>query len=44
MTEQILIVDDEAGFLEIMRERLANRGIDADTSESAEEVLAKIEN
>ena len=44
MTEKILIVDDETAFLEVMRERLASRGIDADTSESAEEALAKIEN
>ena len=43
MTEKILIVDDEKGFLEVMRERLATRGIDADTSESAEEALSKIE-
>ena len=43
MTEKILIVDDETDFLEVMRERLATRGIDADTSESADEALEKIE-
>ena len=43
MSERILIVDDETEFLEVIRERLATRGIEADTSESAEEALAKIE-
>jgi DNA-binding NtrC family response regulator len=44
MTDKILIVDDETDFLEIMRERLAIRGVDADTSASAEDALKKIEN
>ena len=43
MTEKILIVDDETEFLEVIRERLATRGIEADTSKSAEEALVKIE-
>jgi len=44
MTEKILIVDDEKDFLDVISERLASRGIDADTSESAEEAISKIEN
>ena len=44
MTDRILLVDDEPEFLEIMRERLANRDIIVDTSDSAEEAFQKIQN
>ncbi len=44
MTDRILLVDDEPEFLEIMRERLANRDIIVDTSGSAEDAYEKIKN
>jgi DNA-binding NtrC family response regulator len=43
VTEKILLIDDETDFLDVMQERLAIHGVDADTSESAEEALKKIE-
>ena len=42
MTDKILIVDDETDFLDIMRERLSARGVDADTSDNAKDALTKI--
>ena len=32
MSERILIVDDEADFLEVMAERMSNRGIEVTTA------------
>jgi DNA-binding NtrC family response regulator len=43
MTDRILLVDDEPEFLEVMRERLENRDIIVDTSDSAEDAFQKIQ-
>ncbi|MFH1983909.1 MAG: response regulator [Pseudomonadota bacterium] len=43
MTTKVLLVDDELDFLEVMRERLANRGMQVSTSTSAVEALAQLE-
>jgi len=43
MTEKVLLVDDEADFLELMEERLVARGIEVSKSISAEDALARIE-
>jgi DNA-binding NtrC family response regulator len=39
MTEKVLIVDDEKDFLEIIAERLAMRGMDVSTANSADDAL-----
>jgi DNA-binding NtrC family response regulator len=43
MTTKVLLVDDELDFLDVMRERLANRGMEVSTSASAVEALAQLE-
>jgi len=42
MTERILLVDDDEDLLEIVSERLINRGMHVDTAGSAEEALNRI--
>ncbi|MEA3232300.1 MAG: response regulator [Thermodesulfobacteriota bacterium] len=44
MSERILLVDDEEEFLDIMSERMRNRGMEVVTASSAKEALEKIEN
>ena len=43
MSERVLLVDDEEEFLDIMSERMRNRGIEVTTASSAKEALKKIE-
>ncbi len=43
MTEKILLVDDEADFLEALSERMRTRGMDVTTSGSAKEALEAVE-
>ncbi len=43
MGEQVLIVDDEKDFLEIIAERLGERGMDVSTATSAEDALLLVE-
>jgi len=43
MTEKILLVDDEADFLEALSERMRARGMDVATSTSAREALETVE-
>ena len=43
MTEKILLVDDEADFLEALSERMRARGMDVATSASAREALETVE-
>jgi DNA-binding NtrC family response regulator len=43
MTENVLIVDDEKDFLDIIAERIGARGIDVSTASSAEDALKMIE-
>ena len=43
MGERILLVDDEEEFLDIMSERMRNRGMEVVTASSAKEALEKIE-
>ena len=43
MTERILLVDDEAEFLEALSERMRSRGMDVSTSGSAKEALQRVE-
>lgn len=43
MNERVLLVDDEVEFLEIMSERMRNRGMDVVTATSAKEALELIE-
>jgi DNA-binding NtrC family response regulator len=38
----VLLVDDEEKFLDVLSKRLGTRGIDADTATSGEEALLKI--
>jgi len=38
----VLLVDDEEKFLDVLSKRLGTRGIDADTATSGEEALIKI--
>ncbi len=38
----VLLVDDEEKFLDVLSQRLGTRGIDADTATSGEEALIKI--
>ncbi|MBF0232925.1 MAG: response regulator [Desulfamplus sp.] len=42
MSEKILLIDDETEFLEIMAERMQNRGMDVTTVSSPKEALAKV--
>jgi len=44
MSERVLLVDDEEEFLDIMSERMRNRGMEVVTASSAREALEKIEN
>lgn len=44
MSERVLLVDDEEEFLDIMSERMRNRGMEVVTASSAKEALEKIEN
>ena len=39
MTEKVLLVDDEQEFLDTLAERMRNRGIDVETTTSAEVAL-----
>jgi DNA-binding NtrC family response regulator len=43
MTEKVLIVDDEKGFLEVLAERMQSRGMEVTTAASAKEALQKLE-
>ena len=43
MANKVLLVDDEQDFLEIMCERMENRGMEVSTASSAEEALEMIE-
>ncbi|NNF97529.1 MAG: response regulator [Halobacteria archaeon] len=43
MAEKILLVDDEADFLEALSERMRTRGMDVTTSASAQEALDAVE-
>ena len=43
MVEKILLVDDEADFLEALSERMRTRGMDVTTSTSAKDVLDTVE-
>lgn len=43
MTTKVLLVDDEIDFLEVMRERLATRGMQVATSDSAAGALARMD-
>lgn len=42
MSEKILLIDDETEFLEIMSERMNNRGMDVTTVASPKEALKKV--
>ena len=39
MTEKVLLVDDEEDFLEVLAERMTNRGIEVATATSATEAI-----
>ena len=43
MANKVLLVDDEQDFLEVMGERMENRGLEVATANSAQEALEKIE-
>lgn len=43
MSEKILLIDDETEFLEIMSERMANRGMDVSTVASAKEAIEMVQ-
>jgi DNA-binding NtrC family response regulator len=43
MTEKVLIVDDEKGFLDVLAERMQSRGMEVTTAISAKEALQKME-
>ncbi len=43
MSEKILLVDDETDFLEVMSERMGNRGMEVTTAESAQKALQEVE-
>lgn len=43
MTEKVLIVDDEKGFLDVLSERMQSRGMEVTTATSAKEALQKLE-
>jgi DNA-binding NtrC family response regulator len=42
MGEKILLVDDEQDFLDVMSERMRNRGMDVTTASSAKEALEMV--
>jgi DNA-binding NtrC family response regulator len=44
MTEKVLIVDDDKAFLQILAERMQNRGMEVSTAESAAVALQMLEN
>jgi len=44
MTEKVLIVDDDKAFLQILAERMQNRGMEVTTAESAAVALRLLEN
>jgi DNA-binding NtrC family response regulator len=43
MTEKVLIVDDEKGFLDVLAERMQSRGMEVTTATSAKEALQKLD-
>lgn len=43
MSEKVLIVDDEKGFLDVLAERMQSRGMEVTTATSAKEALQKLE-
>jgi DNA-binding NtrC family response regulator len=43
MPEKVLIVDDDKAFLQILAERMQNRGMEVSTAESAAEALKMLE-
>jgi DNA-binding NtrC family response regulator len=43
MTEKVLIVDDDKAFLQILSERMKNRGMEVSTAESAAAALQLLE-
>lgn len=43
MTEKVLIVDDDKAFLQILAERMQNRGMEVTTAESAAAALQLLE-
>ncbi len=43
MAEKVLIVDDDKAFLQILAERMQNRGMEVTTAESAAEALKMLE-
>lgn len=43
MPEKVLLVDDETEFLEIMSERMRNRGMNVTTTDSADKALTILE-
>ena len=43
MSEKVLLVDDEKEFVEVLSERMRNRGMNVSTSLSAREALTKID-
>jgi DNA-binding NtrC family response regulator len=43
MAEKVLIVDDDKAFLQILAERMQNRGMEVIKAESAAEALRKLE-
>jgi len=43
MSEKVLLVDDEKEFVEVLSERMKNRGMNVSTSLSAKEALKKID-
>ncbi len=44
MSEKVLLVDDEKDFLDIMSERMQDRGMTVKTADSADKALAMLEN
>lgn len=42
MSDKILLIDDEKDFLDIMSERMKNRGMDVETAPSAKEAFEKV--
>lgn len=44
MTEKVLLVDDEEDFLQVLSERMTNRGIEVSTATSATEAIRIAEN
>lgn len=44
MSEKVLLVDDEQEFLDTLAERMRNRGIDVETTTSAEVALKQADN